>query len=57
MIFMFPQRCLDTENNQEGFFCRGPLYNDPWPAGCLYRNEFESDNTIISCIVLESWKI
>ncbi|XP_046633417.1 inactive serine protease scarface-like [Daphnia pulicaria] len=25
--------CLNTENNQEGFCCRDPLYNDPWPAG------------------------
>ena len=29
----FPQPCLNTESNQEGFCCRDPLYNDPWPAG------------------------
>jgi hypothetical protein len=52
MILMFPQPCLNTENNQEGFFFAGPLFNDPWPAGCLCHNnilhadEFGSDKII-----------
>ncbi|KAK4004826.1 hypothetical protein OUZ56_006549 [Daphnia magna] len=25
--------CLNKDTNQEGFCCRDPLYNDPWPAG------------------------
>jgi len=24
--------CLNTDTNQEGFCCRDPLYEDPWPA-------------------------